>query len=242
MGAPLITGKGFDKLAASWSYAPQTQGQVCAVDLSDNDVRTSWLVDVKVQGKEGEYILGRVKTRSPAAGDPKSRTILIAWHPGVLKWSIDFYGPVGATARPVISATDCDCGSGGGSFGIVPQNGSIVERRIWTPSPAQAAFADQGQLSTAPASLTKAYGFLEIAAILNLFVGFVDSAAPLVGGEPFIVAPIPIPNTFPRLFSVSFDPDGVPFTQAIRWAISGNPLVVALSGPGNGAIVQGERI
>lgn len=241
MGAPLITGKGFDKLAASWSYAPSKQGQVCSVDLSDNQVETSWLVVVKAQGKEGEYILGSVRTRSPAAGDPKSRTILIAWHPGVTKWTVDFFGPVGATARPVIAGTDCECG-GGGSFGIVPQNGTRLERRIWTPSPSQAAFADQGQLSLGPAALTKAYGFLEIAAALNLFVGFVDSLAPLVGGERFIVAPIPVPNLFPRLFSVSFDPDGVPFAQSIRWAVSGNPLVVALAGAGNGAIVQGERV
>jgi hypothetical protein len=33
MGAPYITGKGIDKLAASWSYAPQKQGQTCAIDL-----------------------------------------------------------------------------------------------------------------------------------------------------------------------------------------------------------------
>lgn len=240
MGAPYITGKGIDKLAASWSYAPSKQGQTCSIDLSDDDVRTSWLVVVKAQGKEGEYILGTVRTRAPIAGDPKARTILIAWHPGVTKWAFDFFGPVGATARPVIAATDCECG-GGAAFGIVPQNGSRLERRIWTPSPSQNVFAQQGELSPGPASLTKLYGFLEPAANASLYVGVVDSAVPLVGGERFAVAPVPIPNVWPRLFSVSFDPDGVPFLNGIQWAVSASPLVVALGAPGDVAIVQGER-
>lgn len=240
MGAPYITGKGFGILAGSWSQSGQEQGNTVALDLSDDNVETSWLVVVKAQTAQGEYILGAVRTRSPAAGDPRARTILIAWHPGVIKWGFDFFGPEGATARPIFSTDKCACG--GATFGISPTNGSRLERRIWTPSPSQPAFSDQGQLSTGPAALTKAYGFLEIAAAANLFIGFVDSLAPLVGGEPFIIAPIPIPNVFPRLFSVNFDPDGVPFTQAIRWAVSTNPLVVALAGAGSGAIVQGERI
>lgn len=241
MGAPYITGKGFDKLAASWSYAPSKQGQTCAIDLSDDDVRTSWLVVVKAQGKEGEYILGTVRTRAPVSGDPKARTILIAWHPGVVKWAFDFFGPVGATARPVIAATECECG-GAGAFGIVPQNGSRLESRIWSPSPSPLIFAQQGLLSPGPSSLTKAYGFLEVAAAANLFVGFVDSLAPVVGGERFIVAPVPVPNVWPRLYSQSFDPDGVPFQTAIRWVVSSNPLIVALGAPGDVAVVQGERI
>lgn len=242
MGAPLITGKGFDKLAASWGYAPSKQGQVCAIDLSDNDPRTSWLVVVKVQGKEGEYILGTVRTRSPAAGDPKSRTILIAWHPGVIKWSFDFFGPKGATARPVISATDCECEGNGGTFGLVPQNGSRLEQEIWTPSPSPNAFAQQGLLSTAPATLIRAYGILEPAAAAQLYAGFVDSLAPVVGGESFIVLPRPIPTAWPRVVDFDFQPGGVPFSDAIRWVISTSPLVVALGGPGDVGLVQGERL
>lgn len=241
MGAPYITGKGFDKLAASWSYAPQKQGQTCAIDLSDDDVRTSWLVVVKAQGKEGEYILGTVRTRAPSSGDPKSRTILIAWHPGVTKWAFDFFGPKGATARPVISATDCECGNGG-AFGLVPQNGSRLEQEIWTPSPSPNAFAQQGLLSTAPATLERAYGILEPAAAASLYIGFVDSLAAVVGGEPFIVLPKPVPNVWPREVDFDFQPGGVPFTDAIRWVVSTSPLHVVLGAGGDVGLVQGERL
>jgi hypothetical protein len=242
VGAPYITGKGFGILAGSWSQSgPEgSQGSTVALDLSDDNVESSWLVVVKAQTSQGEYILGAVRTRSPAAGDPKSRTILIAWHPGVTKWAFDFFGPVGATCRPIMSTDKCACG--GAAFPIIPANGSRLERRIWTPSPSQPAFAQQGQLSLGPSALTKAYGFLEPAAAASLYVGFVDSLAPLVGGEPFIVAPAPVPNTWPRVFSFSFDPDGVPFAQAIRWAVSTSPLAVAFGAGGDVAIVQGERI
>jgi hypothetical protein len=240
MGAPYITGKGLGVLAGSWSQSGDGQGSTVALDLSDDNVRTSWLVFVKAQTAQGEFILGAVRTRAPTSGDPKARTILIAWHPGVIKWGFDFYGPAGATCRPSFSTDKCACGAG--AFGIAPTNGSRLERRIWTPSPSQAAFAQQGVLSSGPASLTKAYGFLEPAAAASLYVGFVDSAAPLVGGEPFIVAPAPVPNTWPRVFSFSFDPDGIPFANQIRWVVSTSPLAVALGGPGDVAIVQGERI
>lgn len=239
MGAPYITGKGFDKIAASWSQSGQKQGSTVSVDLSDDDVRTSWLVVVKAKTRQGEYILGSVRTRSPAAGDPKARTILLAWHPGVMQWGFDFFGPVGATARPVLSTDLCACG--GATFGISPMNGSRLERRIWTPSPSQNLFAQQGELSPGPASLTKLYGFLEPGANPSLYVGVVDSAVPLVGGERFAVAPVPVPNVWPRLFSVSFDPDGVPFLNGIQWVVSASPLAVVLGAPGDVAIVQGER-
>jgi len=240
MGAPYITGKGFDILAGSWSQAGQNQGNTVALDLSDDDVETSWLVVVKAQTAQGEYILGAVRTRSPAAGDPKSRTILIAWHPGVTKWAFDFFGPRGATCRPVMSTDTCACG--GATFGISPTNGSRLERRIWVPSPAQAAFAQQGSLATGPATLTKLYGFLEVAAAAQLWIGVVDSAVPLVGGEPFAIAPVPIPTVWPRVFSLSLDPDGVPFANGIQWAVSTSPLAVAFGAAGDVAIVQGERI
>jgi hypothetical protein len=239
MGAPYITGKGFDKLAGSWSQSGADQGPTVALDLSDDNVETSWLVVVKCQTKQGEYILGSVRTRAPAAGDPKARTILIAWHPGALKWGFDFFGPEGATARPIMSLDKC---CGGGAFGITPLNGSRVERRIWTPSPSQPAFAQQGELSPGPASLTKLYGFLEVAAAAQLWIGVVDSAVPLVGGELFAIAPIPVPTAWPRVFSLSMDPDGVPFANGIQWAVSTSPLAVAFGAAGDVAIVQGERI
>jgi hypothetical protein len=240
MGAPYITGKGFDKLAGSWSQAGQDQGNTVTLDLSDDNVETSWLVVVKAQTAQGEYILGAVRTRSPGAGDPKARTILIAWHPGVIKWAFDFFGPVGATARPVMSTDKCACG--GATFGISPTNGSRLERRVWVPSPAQAAFAQQGEISANPATLTKLYGFLEVAAAAQLWIGVVDSAVPLVGGELFAIAPVPIPTVWPRVFSLSLDPDGVPFTSGIQWAVSTSPLAVAFGGAGDVAIVQAERI
>lgn len=240
MGAPYITGKGFGILAGSWSQSGQDQGNTVALDLSDDDVETSWLVIVKAQTSQGEMIVGAVRTRSPAAGDPKARTILIAWHPGVIKWGFDFFGPKGATCRPSFATDKCSCG--GATFGISPTNGSRLERRIWTPSPSQPAFLQQGVLSLGPSALTKAYGFLEPAAAANLYIGFVDSLAVLVGGERFIVAPAPVPNVWPRAFSFSFDPDGVPFANQIRWVVSPNPLVVLLGGPGDVAVVQGERI
>ncbi len=241
MSAPYITGKGFDKLAGSWSQSGPNQGPTVALDLSDDNVETSWLVVVKCQTKQGEYILGAVRTRSPAAGDPKARTILIAWHPGAIKWGFDFFGPVGATARPIMS-TDDKCCFGGGAFGITPQNGTRIERRIWTPSPSQPAFAQQGSLAVGPSTLTKLYGFLEVAAAAQLWIGVVDSAVPLVGGERFAIAPVPVPTAWPRVFSLSMDPDGVPFANGIQWAVSTSPLVVAFGGPGDVAIVQGERI
>ena len=241
MGAPLITGKGFDKLAASWSQAGDKQGPTVALDVSDGADETSWLIVVKCQTKQGEYILGSVRTRSPAAGDPRARTVLIAWHPGALKWGFDFFGPVGATARPIMS-TDDKCCFGGGAFGIIPANGTRIERRIWTPSPAQTVFAQQGELSPDPAALTKIYGFLEPAAAASLYIGVVDSAVPLVGNEPFAIAPVPIPNVWPRAFSLSLDPDGVPFANGIQWAVSTSPLSVVFGAGGDVAIVQGERI
>lgn len=245
MGAPIITGKGFDKLAASWSQSGDTQRATMALDLSDDNIETFWLIVVKVKTTQGEYILGTVRTRSPAAGDPKARTVLIAWHPGVLQWSFDFYGPRGATARPQMSTdfrAGCDCGGGGGSFGIVPQNGSLLERQIWTPSPSPVAFAQQGLLSPGPAALVKAYGIVEVAAAAQLYVGFVDSLAPVVGGEQFAVLPRPVPTAWPRVVDFDFQPGAVPFSSAIRWVISTSPLIVALGAAGDVGLVQGERL
>jgi len=242
MGAPLITGKGFDRLAASWGYAPSKQGQVCAIDLSDNQVETSWLVVVKAQGKEGEYILGTLRTRSPAAGDPRSRTILIAWHPGVIKWSFDFFGPQGATARPVISATECECGSGGGAFGIVPQNGSRLVDRIWDAPANPIVAGSQGILSPGPDALTKVYASKVDPATPAGFFGLVDKASAVVNGDAWRVAPVPalaglgvIPFPYP------LDPTGIDFLLQARWAYSSTFANVTLVGAA-GVIAQAERL
>lgn len=241
MGAPNITGKGLGLVAASWKLAlsPDQQGAAVSLDISDDGSDASWLCVVKAQTAEGEYILGAIRTRPPRSGDPKSRTVLIGWHPGARSWAVDFYGPAGATMRPVLSTSKCP---GGGFFGIVPVNGSRIERRIWDPSPSQPAFAQQGILSPGPSALTKVYGFLEAAAAPGLFVGFVDSAVALVGGELFIIAPTPVPNTFPRVFSFGFDPDGLFFPTQARWVVSTSPFAVALGAGGDVAIVQSERI
>lgn len=241
MGAPFITGKGIDKLAASWSYAPSKQGQTCAIDLSDDNAHTSWLVVVKAQGKEGEYILGTVRTRAPIAGDPKSRTILIAWHPGVVKWAFDFFGPVGATARPVIAATECECG-GAGAFGIVPQNGSRLVDRIWDVPPAPIVAGNQGILSPGPDALTKVYASKVDPATPAGFFGLIDTDVAVVNGDAWRVAPVPVVAGLGVIpFPYPLDPTGIDFLLQARWAYSSTFANVTLVGAA-GVIAQAERL
>lgn len=240
MGAPIITGKGFDKLAASWAQAGEKQGAACAVDLSDNNVETSWLVVVKVKTKQGEYILGSVRTRAPAAGDPRSRTILIAWHPGVMQWSFDFFGPVGATARPIISTDLCSCG--GGTFGIVPTNGTRLIDRIWDLPPNPIVAGNQGILSPGPDALTKVYASKVDPATPAGFFGLVDKAGAVVNGDAWRVAPVPVVAGLGVIpFPYPLDPTGIDFLFQARWAYSSTFANVTLVGAA-AVIAQAERL
>lgn len=234
MGAPYITGKGEGKLAGSWALALEKgkNGSAVAIDLSDDDTGTSWLVVVKAHTAEGDYIVGSFRTRPPRSGDPKARTIAIAFHPGVYKWGVDFYGPRGATARPVLATSDCACGVG--FAGIIPQNGSRLERRIWSPF----VIASQGILSPGAATLERVYGWTDPAIPAGLFFGFVDKASPVVNGDPFALLPVPlIPGAW---FQFTFEPDGVPFANQIRFVMSSTPNVVTLAAAA--VAVQAERI
>jgi hypothetical protein len=267
MGAPLTTAKGFALLAGAIKLAKnqKTTGTALAIFLSDDQRDTVWHVVVKAQTSEGEYIVGTLVTRAPMSGDPRARAIGLAYIPGVLGWSIDVYGsPSKRTGRFVLSTGPsvqnsiagtskekeildmiqaCCPTSGGGTFGLVPLNGSRIDRRIWDPPISPIVPANQGILGPGPGIITNLYAVSDAA--VTGFFGMVDKDSAVALGDPWRVGPIAIVvgtsnYTFP-MPGGSLNPEGVPFQFQPRWAFSSTLGTVTL-GAGLLQTVQAERI
>jgi hypothetical protein len=262
MGAPYTNGKGFGILAASIKLAKnqRVQGTALAIHLSDDQATTVWKIVVKAQTSEGEYVVGTLKTRAPIAGDPRVRTVGLAFVPGVLDWTIDVYGTRGATARFVLTAgpsiqnpiegtkeqreladliASCCPPGAGGTFALVPANGSRLMRRIWDPPGIINPALVQGVLSPGPDVLTKVYGATDPALPLGTVFGLVDKDSAIVAGDQWRIAPVPVTPGVP--FSFTFDPDGVDFDHQARWVLS-STVATATPIAGAGGWVQAERI
>jgi hypothetical protein len=262
MGAPYTTGKGFGILAASIKLAKdqRVQGTALAIHLSDDIATAVWKIVVKAQTSEGEYVVGALRTRAPVAGDPRVRTVGLAFVPGVLDWTIDVYGTRGATARFVLTsgpsiqnpiegskeqrelanliASCCPPGAGG-TFALVPANGSRLMRRIWDPPGVINPALRQGVLSPGPDVITKIYGATDPATPAGAFFGLVDKAAPVAVGDQWRIAPVPfVPGVS---LSFTFDPEGVDFDFQPRWVLSSTLGTVTPLLAGGGWF-QAERI
>lgn len=258
MGAPYTTAKGLGVRADSIALArnQKSTGTAVAIHLSDNDADTIWRVLVKAHTSEGVYIVGTLVTRAPNAGDPKARVIGLAYVPGVLTWEIDVFGsPSKRTARFVLSTgpaiqnaqyagtqqeralldaiSECCAGQGGGAFGLVPLNGSRVEREIIDTPALPPGGSNTGFLAPGPGALiTRVWGTVDIANPTSFF-GLVDSPNPVVGGEAWRVAPetltIGTTNfTYPPFGLVTA---GISFVNRPQWAISTTIGTVTLGAP-----------
>jgi len=196
----------------------------------------TWTVEVYVVVSEGEYLVGTLVTIAPAAGARAARTIGIAFIPGAKNWRVVVSSDtVGATCSVVLSTDDCCYGA---ALGLVVVSGAALASSEWTAPNVPKAV--QGVLSGGPTTLTKAYGYLEVASPASSFFGFVDKAAAIVNGDLFLVAPVPVPDLWPRAFSFSFDPRGLRFAAQARWCVSATDDAVTLSV--GVAKVEGERL
>ena len=251
MGDVIITGAGPNIPATEVGLAerqnPEGKGRdgvgvSIAISLSQRaDSMAVWRLQVYAQTNEGKRFLGEFTTRPPAAGDPPSRVVAFASCPGAFDWRVVPFGPsptvvggvsVAETCEITIATTELSI-AGAGTVPIVAVNGTRVTGVV---HPAPVFLAGQGVLSAGPGQLLTLKGFVDPLQALS-FIGPVDKAAPVVNGDVFLDVPIELP-----LGSTNFIdswPDGLPFVNQIRWAISSTQNPITL---GPVASVGGRRI
>jgi hypothetical protein len=233
-----LRGKGFDQAGDDinawehWSVENSPHIAICLAQPGNS--RDTWRITVISKNDEGDFEVGTILTRSPAAGDPANRVVCLAYVPGTRHWRVIVQGPQNATADIVISAQK-DCCGGGAVAGVQPTNGSFLETSTWTPffAPAQ-----QGQISANPGTLYKFKGFVDPAQPL-LYVGVVDKATPVVNNDPWLDIPVQLLALSGANFSISWDPRGIKYANGLQWACSSTPALVTLAGA---ASVSAERV
>lgn len=247
MGDVILTGAGPQipagtEILLSEKQNPENHGRhgvgvSVAISLSQaSGSMAVWRLQVFAQTDEGKRLLGEFTTRPPAAGDPPSRVVAFASCPGAFDWRVVAFGPapttvvfngvptsVNETCEITIATTELSV-AGAGVAAIVPVNGTRV---IGVVHPAPQFLAGQGVLSTGPGQLFTFKGFVDPAQAAS-FIGVVDVARPVVNGDVFLDVPISLP-----LGSTNFIdswPDGLPFANQIRWAISSTQNPITLFG------------
>lgn len=232
-GVNRIVGMGAGVPSASIALAitREQTGAAVAIHFSEPaDSDAVWTFQVEVQTEEGARVLETFTTRPPSGGDPPSRTVALCYCPGATDWRLVPFGPPDAPGEVTLSTTKF---SNDGTFALVPVNGSRLVDRVFPPP----VFAvPQGVLSSGPGTLMKLWGFVDPAQPLT-YLGVVDKDAPVAGGDHFLVAPVQLLATSGANFSFSWEPDGIPFTQQIRWAASSTQDPITL---GPAATVSGE--
>lgn len=233
-----LRGKGFDQAGDdvnAWEHWNVDNSPHIAICLSQpGNSRATWRITVVSKNDEGDFEVGTILTRSPAAGDPANRVVAEAYVPGTRHWRVIVQGPQDETADLVISAQK-DCCGGGAIAGVQPINGSFLESSFWTPT---FFTAQQGSFSVAPGTLYKFKGFVDPAQGL-LFVGVVDKAAAVVNGDLFLDIPVQLLALSGANFSISWDPRGIKYANGLQFACSSTPTPVTLAGA---ATVSAERI
>jgi hypothetical protein len=215
-------GAGIPSQTIALALAKSEVGCALAVHLSEDSAsRAVWTFRVEAQTSEGKRVLGIFTTRPPVGGDPPSRTVALCFCPGAESWKIDSQGPQGAIADITLSTSKL---SVAGVFAVVPANGSRLSQKIYVPP---VFGATQGILSPGPGTLFKAFGWVDPAQPL-MFVGMVDTAIPVVGGDLWRVAPVQILAASGANFGFNFEPEGVNFLLQIRWAASSTAGFVTL--------------
>lgn len=77
-------------------------GDSLSIYVSDLDAAARWEILVYANVLEGQFRVGQVTTRAPAAGDPFARLVACAHAPGARSWKI--------SARSLDPAADYQCG------------------------------------------------------------------------------------------------------------------------------------
>jgi hypothetical protein len=227
--------------------SPNKVGDTLAIQFTEpSGTRNQWRLVVRINTTEGDYNLGAVVTRPPyGTGDPAARVVALASHPGVKGWRVMAYGPRGAVARLSLSTRHL---ATGGTFGIVPVNGSQVISNRWSPSPNVGAKTVQGIATDGPGVVLEGYGYRDPAAIGLVYFGFVDKATAIVNGDLFIVAPFPVPppvGVVPGLLAWNFGDgvvDGLRFAAQARWCVSSTDNLVTLAAGGDAMRVQNKVV
>lgn len=234
MGMVRITGAGPNIPAGGTIALDLKQEEIgvsVAISLSQEaDSMAVWRFQVFAITDEGERELGQFVTRPPGAGDPGARVVAFVSCPGARSWRVQAFGPaptvvgaavVTASAELNIASTHLSI-SGAGVADIVPVNGT---RKLGIVHPAPQFLAGQGILSAGPGQLFTLQGFTDPAQPVS-YIGPVDKAAAVVNGDVFADAPIQLPPGGAN-FVLSW-PDGLPFANQIRWAISStiNPITL----------------
>jgi len=239
-----LRGKGAGILAgeAILVISPNKVGDTLAIQFSEpSGTRNRWRLVVRVNTSEGDYNLGAFVTRPPyGTGDPAARVVALASHPGVKGWRVMCYGPRGAVARLSFSTRKI---ATGGTFGLVPVNGSQIISNRWSPSPNTGIKLLQGVATDGPGTVLEGYGYQDPAGTGG-FIGFVDKATPIVNGDLFTIAPFPIP---PGGTLVSWNlgdgvADGLRFVNQARWVVSATDNVVTIAAAGEAMRVQNKVV
>ena len=102
---------------------PPLIGPTLAIHLSQQAASAAvWTLDVDCQIDEGFFRVGTLVTRSPAAGDPASRVVGMAFVPGARGWRVTYSCPTtGEIAELFLSSSHC-CG---GEFGLHANSAAV---------------------------------------------------------------------------------------------------------------------